>query len=304
MFPIIQAKKLSKHYNGKAVVDQITFHVNPGECFGILGPNGAGKTTLMRMITGLTPVDEGVLQVFELPMSSEQKTLFSRIGVVAQENNLDTDLSVTENIWIYGHYFGLSHAQIIKRQETLLEFAQLTEQKDRPVRSLSGGMMRRLVIARALVASPELVILDEPTTSLDPQARHLIWKRLNQLKASGVTLLLTTHYMEEAAQLCDRLMVMNHGHILDSGSPQELIKRHVEAEVVEIRPLTSKKSDKSLFDNLPGRLESVGETLYFYTKDAAPILAKLHHHQTISCLMRPANLEDVFLRLTGRDLRD
>ena len=304
MIPIIQAKGLAKTYNGSAVVNQIHFAVHPNECFGVLGPNGAGKTTTLRMITGLTPVDAGELTLFGLPMHAEQTEASDRIGVVAQENNLDTDLTVAENIQIYGRYFGLPREQICKRLEPLLLFAQLSEQRNRLVSTLSGGMMRRLVIARALVASPDLLVLDEPTTGLDPQARHLIWQRLRQLKEEGVTLLLTTHYMEEAAQLCDRLMVMSHGNILDQGSPRQLIQRHVEAEVLEIRTLNSGSPDPSTFSDLPGRMESVGDTLLIYTHNSTPVLEKIRQYPDLTYLLRPANLEDVFLKLTGWALRD
>lgn len=304
MSPIIHAKNLSKRYNGLPVVNQIHFSVQPGEFFGILGPNGAGKTTTLRMIIGLIPVDAGELTLFGLPMSPEQKQVSHRIGVVSQENNLDTDLTVAENIQIYGHYFGLPKQTIQERLQQLLTFAQLTEQQDRLVNTLSGGMMRRLVIARALVASPDLLVLDEPTTGLDPQARHLIWQRLRQLKEEGLTLLLTTHYMEEAAQLCDRLMVMNNGTILDMGSPQQLIQRHVEAEVLEIRSRNADSPDPTPLTQLPGRMETVGDTLFVYTHDSTAILEKVRQHPDLTCLLRPTNLEDVFLKLTGWALRD
>lgn len=304
MFPAIQAKGLTKRYQGQPVVNQIHFDVQAGACFGILGPNGAGKTTTLRMIVGLTHVDAGTLTLFGLPMDPEQSRISQRIGVVSQENNLDTDLTVAENIQVYGRYFALSRQHIQTRLDPLLAFAQLTEQRDRRVQTLSGGMMRRLVIARALVASPDLLVLDEPTTGLDPQARHLIWHRLRHLKGEGMTLLLTTHYMEEAAQLCDNLMVMNHGNILDQGSPQALIQRHVEAEVVEVRSRDGDLPDPNFFASLAGRTEMAGDTLLIYTHDAVPILEKIRHHPPLTCLMRPANLEDVFLKLTGWALRD
>ena len=302
--PIIHAKGLTKRYNGQSVVNQTHFSVQPGEFFGILGPNGAGKTTTLRMMIGLTPVDAGELELFGLPMYPEQTSVSCRMGVVSQENNLDTDLTVAENIHIYGSYFGLNKRKIKERLDFLLEFAQLTEQRDRRVLTLSGGMMRRLVIARALVASPSLLVLDEPTTGLDPQARHLIWQRLRQLRGEGVTLLLTTHYMEEAAQLCDRLMIMDKGNILDQGTPQQLIQRHVEAEVMEIRGLNSEPPDPTPFVALPVRLKTVGDTLFVYTDDSTPVLEKVRRRRDLTSLLRPANLEDVFLKLTGWALHD
>ncbi|MBF0589808.1 MAG: ATP-binding cassette domain-containing protein, partial [Magnetococcales bacterium] len=217
--PVVEAKNLTKRYADKSVVNGIDFQVMPGECFGILGPNGAGKTTTLRMLVGLTPKDGGTLEVFGLPMNPNQTETPSRLGVVAQDNSLDIDLTVRENLLVYGRYFGLSTAELKERVDPLLSFAQLGDRGDALVRELSGGMQRRLVIARSLIASPKLVILDEPTTGLDPQARHLIWQKLRRLKETGVTLVLTTHYMEEAAQLCDRLMVLDKGRILDQGSP-------------------------------------------------------------------------------------
>ncbi len=304
MSAIIEATNLNKTYDDRTVVDGIHFQVHPGICFGILGPNGAGKSTTLRMIIGLTPVGGGELRVFGEGMHPEARSVSRRLGVVPQEDNLDADLTVTENLQVYGGYFGLSAAEIDRKTPELLAFAQLTDRQDQPVRSLSGGMMRRLVIARALVASPDLVVLDEPTTGLDPQARHLIWQRLRQLKDRGVTLLLTTHYMEEAAQLCDHVLILNHGRILDQASPRELIRRHVEPEVVEIRGVDDGPPDPGRFTDLPGRLEMVGDTLYFYTGDTCPVMEKLRDHGHYQFLSRPANLEDVFLKLTGRELRD
>ncbi|MBF0622091.1 MAG: ATP-binding cassette domain-containing protein [Magnetococcales bacterium] len=303
MSAIIQAKQILKQYNGVTVVDRISFDVQHGECFGILGPNGAGKTTTMRMIIGLAGVTEGQLHVFGYPMSPEQRLVPPRLGVVSQEDNLDIDLSVSENLLVYGRYFGLSARLIREQIPKLLEFAQLSDRGASPVRELSGGMKRRLVIARSLINNPELVTLDEPTTGLDPQARHLIWQRLRALKEKGTTLLLTTHYMEEAAQICDRLLILNHGQILDQGTPADLIKRHVESEVVEIRGCML-DSDLDCFENLPGRLERVGDTLFCYTHNADSVMAALKDHSALTLLLRPSNLEDVFLKLTGRELRD
>ncbi|MBF0135783.1 MAG: ATP-binding cassette domain-containing protein [Magnetococcus sp. DMHC-1] len=243
MADIVTVQDLVKHYDGMPVVDRIAFQVRAGECFGILGPNGAGKTTTLRMLIGLTPLDGGRLEVFGLPMHPEQRAVSRRLGVVSQENNLDDDLSVEENFLVYGRYFGLDEDTIRSRLDDLLEFARLRDRRRQAVNTLSGGMKRRLVLARSLVAKPELVILDEPTTGLDPQARHFIWQRLRSLKESGVTLLLTTHYMEEAAQLCDRLLIMDRGRILDLGTPTELIARHI--------------GSKAGSDGKPGDLEDV-----------------------------------------------
>ncbi|MBF0309415.1 MAG: ATP-binding cassette domain-containing protein [Magnetococcales bacterium] len=304
MSPVIQAEGLYKYYHGKAVVAGIAFAVQPGECFGILGPNGAGKTTTLRMITGLTPVDAGRLEVFGLPMSPEQRAVTQRLGVVPQDDSLDPDLTVFENLLVYGRYFGLSEKLIRQRIPELLAFAQLQDRRTATVRALSGGMKRRLVLARSLVADPELVVLDEPTTGLDPQARHLIWERLLSLRRKGITLLLTTHYMEEAARLCDRILVMDEGRILDLDTPEELVIKHVESSVVEIRLCCGGNPDPEEMRHLPARLESVGSSLYCYTEDPPALLAFLQHRHDLTVTARPTNLEDVFLRLTGRDLRD
>ncbi|MBF0341701.1 MAG: ATP-binding cassette domain-containing protein [Magnetococcales bacterium] len=301
--PLILAQGLVKRYHNRTVVDGIDFTVHAGECFGMLGPNGAGKTTTMRMLTGLTPRDGGELTLFQHFTDPASSELHRLMGVVPQEDNLDDDLTVAENILVYGRYFGLPDPIIRTRVEELLDFAQLTERRDHAVRSLSGGMKRRLVIARALVATPGLLILDEPTTGLDPQARHLIWQRLGALKSQGTTLLLTTHYMEEAARLCDRLMIIDQGRILAMGSPLELIRLHVEPEVVEIRTLHP-PLDRQAFAHLPGRLEMAGDTLYCHSGDASEIMAGLRGRRDLTCLSRPASLEDVFLKLTGRELRD
>ncbi|NGZ07376.1 MAG: ATP-binding cassette domain-containing protein [Magnetococcales bacterium] len=300
---LILVQGLVKRYRNHAVVDRIDFQVAAGECFGMLGPNGAGKTTTLRILTGLTPRDDGVIWLFGHALDPAAPEYHRRIGVVSQEDNLDDDLSVAENLVVYGRYFGLPEARIRERVEELLEFAQLVERRDHTVRSLSGGMKRRLVIARALVAEPELLILDEPTTGLDPQARHLIWQRLAALKAQGTTLFLTTHYMEEAARLCDRLMIIDQGRILAMGAPHALIAAHLEPEVVEIRPCQPPLDRESL-SHLPGRLEQVGDTLYCHSADAATVMAALRGRHDLICLVRPAGLEDLFLQLTGRQLRD
>ncbi|MBF0379792.1 MAG: ATP-binding cassette domain-containing protein [Magnetococcales bacterium] len=303
MTAVVLAEGLKKEYPGHKAVDGIDFEIRQGECFGILGPNGAGKSTTLRMVIGLTDLDGGSLELFGQPMYPEHPTLAKKIGVVPQEDNLDPDLSVGENLLVYGRYFGLADREVKAKMDELLLFAQLEDRKDAMVRELSGGMMRRLMIARSLVASPDLIVLDEPTTGLDPQARHLIWQRLRALREKGVTLLLTTHYMEEAAQLCDRLLILNRGQILDQGSPTALISRHVEPEVVEVR------GDGELeilqeSSHLPGRVERVGDTTFFYSNDAHVILDFFRDRHDLTCLLRPANLEDVFLKLTGRELKD
>jgi lipooligosaccharide transport system ATP-binding protein len=301
MSEVVIATGLTKSYSGEVAVDGIDFSIRSGQCFGILGPNGAGKSTTLRMVIGLTQLDKGELQVFGQPMHPEHATTPLRMGVVPQEDNLDPDLSVAENILVYGRYFGLKDREILDKMDELLTFAQLEDRQEAMVRELSGGMMRRLVIARSLIASPDLIVLDEPTTGLDPQARHLIWQRLRTLREQGVTLLLTTHYMEEAAQLCDHIMVLNRGRILDQGSPTELISRHVEPEVVEVRGGVGSYEETP---HLPGRMEKVGDTLFFYSDDAHTILDHFRDRHDLTCLMRPANLEDVFLKLTGRELSD
>ncbi|MBF0164237.1 MAG: ATP-binding cassette domain-containing protein [Magnetococcales bacterium] len=300
---LIRANNLRKSYQGRTVVAQIDFEVRAGECFGMLGPNGAGKTTTLRLITGLTPQEGGELLLFGIPADVARGEAHRRMGVVPQEDNLDDDLTVAENLLVYGRYFGLSDRAARGRVEPLLAFAQLSERRDQAVRALSGGMKRRLVIARALVNEPELLILDEPTTGLDPQARHLIWQRLAELKKQGTTLFLTTHYMEEAARLCDRLMIIDQGHILAMDSPNALIRAHVEPEVVEIRTLGA-PLDPETFTHLPGRLERVGDALHCHSDDGAEVISRLRGRHELVCLSRPASLEDVFLRLTGRELRD
>ncbi|MBF0214461.1 MAG: ATP-binding cassette domain-containing protein [Magnetococcales bacterium] len=301
--PLILAKGLVKRYQGRLVVDHIDFEVRAGECFGMLGPNGAGKTTTLRMLTGLTPREGGELSLFDRFSDPAEAEVHRRMGVVSQEDNLDDDLTVEENILIYGRYFGLRDGEIRARVEALLEFAQLVERRTHAVRALSGGMKRRLVIARALVAAPELLILDEPTTGLDPQARHLIWQRLAALKAKGTTLFLTTHYMEEATRLCDRLMIIDGGKIIAMGEPHALIRHHLEPEVVEIRPLIP-PLDRESFSHLPGRIEQTGDTLYCHVQEAAEVMDALRGRRDLICLSRPAGLEDLFLKLTGRELRD
>ena len=301
---VIDGRGLRKHYNGQVAVDGIDLTVPSGKCFGFLGPNGAGKTTTLRMLLGLTPLSAGELRVFGLPMPAQARQMRARVGVVPQGDNLDPDFSVAENLRVYATYFGLRGDQVERRIEQLLAFASLAERRDAKTDTLSGGMKRRLTIARALINEPEMVVLDEPTTGLDPQARHLIWARLAELRARGTTLLLTTHYMEEAERLCDELVIMDHGRILDQGSPRQLIDRHVEPEVIEIR-LPAGVAPPSLPDADHGcRVERMGTSVYCYTREPAPLLAQLQGAPGMVFTHRPTGLEDVFLRLTGRELRD
>jgi lipooligosaccharide transport system ATP-binding protein len=300
---IVHATSLTKSYKGETVVNGINFEVSPGKCFGLLGPNGAGKTTTLRMILGLSPADSGVLKVFDLVMPEYARQVRKKIGVVPQTDNLDPDFTVSENLSIYGSYFRIDADILNKRIKDLLIFAGLQDRADTKIGALSGGMQRRLTIARALVNDPDLVVLDEPTTGLDPQARHMIWGRLRELMQNGKTLVLTTHYMEEAERLCDELIVMERGKIIIGGSPKNLIKTNVEAEVVEVRS-GGKQAVESL-KNLNGyRFEKAGDTYYFYTNNASQLTAELEKIHDIVFLHRPANLEDVFLKLTGRELVD
>jgi len=301
--PIISARRLDKRYGDFHAVQGIDFDVPRGRCFGFLGPNGAGKTTTLRMLLGLTPMSGGSLSVFGLPMPAEARAVRARTGVVPQADNLDPDFSVAENLAIYASYFGIPRAEVAPRIERLLAFAALTERRDARTDSLSGGMQRRLTIARALINDPELVVLDEPTTGLDPQARHVIWSRLSDLRDRGTTLILTTHYMEEAERLCDELVIMDHGRILDQGSPRALIDRHVEPDVIEVRGEASRHLI-ALAEGVGCRVEQMSTSSYCYTREPGALLEKLRNEHALTFLHRPAGLEDVFLKLTGRELRD
>jgi lipooligosaccharide transport system ATP-binding protein len=300
--PVI-ASRLCKAYGGSLVVDRLDLRIPEGVCFGFLGPNGAGKTTTLRMILGLSPPDSGSLTVLGLPVPARAQEMRARVGVVPQLDNLDPDFTVVENLRVYAGYFGLKGPAVEERIAQLLGMASLSDRAGSKTDTLSGGMKRRLTIARALVNQPELVVLDEPTTGLDPQARHMIWSRLTRLKEQGATLILTTHYMEEAERLCDQLVVMDHGRILDQGSPEKLIRRHVEPEVIEIRG-GANAALASLGERTGCRVESLGTSLYCYTRDSTDLLKELRARQGLTFLHRPADLEDVFLKLTGRELRD
>jgi len=298
--PAILARGLTKRYGGARVVDGIDLAVQPGECFGLLGPNGAGKSTTIRMILGLSPITSGELRVLGEPVPDRIRAVRARCGVVPQSDNLDVDLTVAANLRVYASYFGLKPARVAGRITELLDFFQLGSRRDANIQALSGGMQRRLSLARALINDPELVILDEPTTGLDPQARRLVWQQLRRLREQGRTLLLTTHYMEEAARLCDRLVVMDRGRILDLGSPTELVARHVEPQVIEV-PM--ERAGVPAAADLPGvRAVYAGDTAYLYTGEPQPVLDRLHGAGQTTHFHRPANLEDVFLRLTGHEL--
>ena len=277
--------------------------VQPGQCFGLLGPNGAGKTTTIKLILGQSPLSAGALSVFGEVMPQGSRRVRARTGVVPQIDNLDPDFTVVENLRVYASYFSISARRIAERMDYLLSFVSLKDRANTKIDALSGGMKRRLTIARALINEPELLVLDEPTTGLDPQVRHLIWARLRDLKQSGKTLLLTTHYMEEAERLCDELVIIDQGHILAQGSPRKLIEKHVEPEVLDLHGEPSKV--RSMLEGLPDcRIETVGDTLYCYAKDVKSVTRRLQDHPELSFLHRPATLEDVFLKITGRDLRD
>lgn len=300
---VIRARGLAKSYGGRSVVHGLDLDVPAVGCFGLLGPNGAGKTTTLRMILGQSPPSAGTLEVFGLPMPAASREIRARVGVVPQTDNLDPDFTVLENLRVYAGYFRLGGPALRGRMESLLDLVDLQDRADTPINDLSGGMRRRLSIARALINSPEMLVLDEPTTGLDPQVRHMIWARLRELKRHGTTLLLTTHYMEEAERLCDELVIMDHGAIVIQGSPQALIRRHVEPEVIEVH------ADPDEVRHILGRhaaprIEAVGESVYCYTRDARRLTSALEQHGDISYLHRPANLEDVFLKLTGRELRE
>jgi lipooligosaccharide transport system ATP-binding protein len=303
--PLIQARGLVKRFGDLTAVDGIDFDLRRGEAFGFLGPNGAGKTSTMRMIGCVSPITDGTLRVFGLDPMRDGAEIRARLGVVPQLDTLDLELTVRENIVIYGRYFGLPRAELAKRVDELLEFVQLDERANDKVEPLSGGMKRRLTIARSLVNDPEVMLLDEPTTGLDPQARHVVWDRLYRLKQSGVTLLLTTHYMDEAEQLCDRLVVMDKGKIVAEGSPIDLIMRYSTREVVELRFGGDRPEDLGYWtDGKVARVEFLPDRVLLYTDDGDAASHQLHERglEPQSVLVRRSTLEDVFLHLTGRSL--
>ena len=302
--PLFDARHLRKRYGDSTVVDDHSFTIAPGECLGVIGPNGAGKTTTIRICLGLTPPDDGSVTAFGLPMPDEALAIKGQVGVVSQFDSLDPDFSCAENLLVYGRYFGMKEAVIRERIPRLLEFAALSHKADARPAELSGGMRRRLSLARALVNDPQLLLLDEPTTGLDPQARHLMWERLQLLLQQGKSILLTTHFMDEAERLCSRLLVLDHGRKIAEGTPRELIGQHLEPDVVEAYGGGAAELAQSDLKSMAGRVEVSGETVFFYTQDARRLLQALHARDGIGVLHRPANLEDLFLKLTGRQIRE
>ena len=301
--PIVFAQDLTKRFGAFTAVDGIDLRIEPGQCFGFLGPNGAGKTTTLQMLLGRLIPSGGQLRVFGQDIGVHGDAIRARTGVVPQSDNLDPDFSVRENLEVYASYFGLPKTGLDAKITQLLDFVELGSRAHSRVNELSGGMQRRLTLARALVNDPELVILDEPTTGLDPQVRHLMWTRLRDLVRQGRTLVLTSHYMEEAERLCDHIVIIEAGRILDQGSPQDLIRRNVEKEVIEIRSGRCEGLD-ALCARPDVRHEQVGESLYLYSDASHDLLNHLKNQPQIGYLHRPADLEDVFLRLTGRELRE
>jgi lipooligosaccharide transport system ATP-binding protein len=303
--PLILARGLTKRFGTLVAVDGIDFSVAPGEAFGFLGPNGAGKTSTMRMIGAVSPRSGGELHVLGLDPETNGPRIRSRLGVIPQQDTLDMELTVAENLLIYGRYFDMSYRDIRTRATELLEFVQLNERRDDLVEPLSGGMKRRLTIARGLINEPDLLLLDEPTTGLDPQARHLVWDRLYRLKQRGVTLVLTTHYMDEAEQLCDRLVVMDKAKIVAEGSPRSLIERYVTREVLELRfPVGVQETLDGKLDGVGERIEQLPDRVLVYAADGEAAASKVNERglRPESVLVRRSSLEDVFLRLTGRSL--
>ncbi len=303
--PLIHARGLTKRFGEFTAVDGIDFDVAPGEAFGFLGPNGAGKTSTMRMIACVSPVTAGTLTILGLDPQADGPRIRSRLGVIPQLDTLDTELSVKDNLVIYGRYFGLPRAEAARRADDLLEFVQLGDRGSSKVEPLSGGMKRRLSIARSLINDPSVMLLDEPTTGLDPQARHLVWERLYRLKQRGVTLVLTTHYMDEAEQLCDRLVVMDKARIVAAGSPRQLIEEYSTREVTVLRfPVGVQETLDGQLEGLGERLERLPDRVLVYSDDgeAAAVAAHQRGLQPETVLVRRSTLEDVFLRLTGRSL--
>jgi lipooligosaccharide transport system ATP-binding protein len=307
---LFEARNLSKHYGGAAVVSELSFEIARGECLGVIGPNGAGKTTTIRMCLGLTPPDTGSIAYLPpdggaaLSMPRDALAIKAQLGVVSQFDTLDPDFTCEENLLVYGRYFGMKAAQIRERIPRLLEFAALSHKAAAKPAELSGGMRRRLGLARALVNDPQLLMLDEPTTGLDPQARHLMWERLQLLLQQGKAILLTTHFMDEAERLCSRLLVLDHGKKIAQGRPRDLIAQYLEPDVVEAYGSGALELAQSPLKSLAARVEVSGETVFFYTHEAKPLLDGLAAYPKLRTLHRPANLEDLFLKLTGRQIRE
>ena len=301
---LFRARELSKRYGDTDVVKDLSFEIARGECLGVIGPNGAGKTTTIRMCLGLTVPDHGSIDALGLSMPRDALAIKAQVGVVSQFDTLDPDFTLSENLLVYGRYFGMKDAQIRERIPRLLEFAALSHKADARPGELSGGMRRRLSLARALVNDPRLLMLDEPTTGLDPQARHLMWERLQLLLQQGKSILLTTHFMDEAERLCSRLLVLDHGRKIAEGRPRDLIAQYLEPDVVEAYGNGALALVDSPLKAFAARVEVSGETVFFYTHDAKPLLDALAAHGKLRTLHRPANLEDLFLKLTGRQIRE
>jgi lipooligosaccharide transport system ATP-binding protein len=300
---IIEAENVLKKFGDLVAVNGISFQAITGECFGILGPNGAGKTTTVRMVYGFSPMSGGSLKVFGLDISRDWRQIKTRIGVCQQENSLDPDLTVLQNLEVFARYFDIPKKEAKKKGVELLEFIALGNRSNAPVTELSGGMMRRLVLARSLINDPDLLILDEPTTGLDPQSRHQLWARLEELRSRGISILLTTHYMEEASRLCDRLIIIDHGLILVEGRPEELIRKHVGRNVIEIAGPTNEL--RSFIQSRQFPYEDLGHRLIVYCEDRGELYQRVtRDFCKEGCVMRLATLEDVFLKLTGRELRE
>ena len=307
--PLFQVSRLTKRYGDAVVVDDLSFDIAPGECLGVIGPNGAGKTTTIRMCLGLTAPDAGRIAFHgrdgELEMPRDALAIKAQLGVVTQFDTLDPDFSCAENLMVYGRYFGFARADIAPRVPQLLEFAALSQKANAKPGELSGGMRRRLSLARALVNDPKLLLLDEPTTGLDPQARHLMWERLQVLLQQGKSILLTTHFMDEAERLCSRLLVLDHGRKIAEGKPRDLIAEHLEPDVVEVYGVGAVAlAEAPELRALAARIEVSGETVFFYTQDARRLLDALTQRGGLRTFHRPANLEDLFLKLTGRQIRE
>jgi lipooligosaccharide transport system ATP-binding protein len=300
---VLRVQGLRKRYDTLEVVSGVDLDIASGECFGLLGPNGAGKTTTLRLCLGLTYPDAGDMELLGEPVPERAREARQRVGVVPQFDNLDPDFTVAENLLVFGRYFGMTRAAVAAKVPALLDFAGLTGREDARINTLSGGMKRRLTLARALINDPQLLFMDEPTTGLDPQARHLIWERLRRLTQEGKTLILTTHFMEEAERLCHRLAIMDRGRLIAVGTPRSLIAEHIEPQVLEVHG-NGFEQWMTHARRLAPRVERAGDTVFVYAADAAPLLADLSERPELSYLHRPASLEDVFLKLTGRDLRD
>ena len=307
--PIFSIQGLTKKYGETTVVNNLSFDIQPGECLGVIGPNGAGKTTTIRMCLGLVAPDAGSVSFHQpgqstLQMPQDALAIKEKLGIVSQFDSLDPDFTCAENLLVFGRYFGLKDALIKERIPKLLEFAALTSKADAKLSELSGGMKRRLSLARALVNDPQLLLLDEPTTGLDPQARHLMWERLQRLVQQGKSILLTTHFMDEAERLCNRLLVLDHGKKMTGGTPRQLIADNLEPDVVEVYGAGALALVDSPLKALAARIEVSGETVFFYTQDARRLLEALTNYPLLRTLHRPANLEDLFLKLTGRQIRE